>query len=107
MRDYLPIINSQDITVVVQGPIIGKPDDSFEEKHTQICLQSIRKYLPKAEIVLSTWEGSDVRGLDYDVLIENKDPGKSMMGDFSINCFRQIVSSINGLKNAILNMLLK
>ena len=38
----------KNISVVVQGPILP-----FQ---TAICLKSIRKFLPKAEIILSTWE---------------------------------------------------
>ena len=57
----------KNISVVVQGPILP-----FQ---TAICLKSIRKFLPKAEIILSTWEGSNINDLDYDVLVLNKDPG--------------------------------
>ena len=60
-------IKSKDISVVVQGAI--------NSEVTPKCLESIRKYLPEAEIILSTWEGSDVVGLDYDKLVLNKDPG--------------------------------
>ena len=55
------MIKSEDISVVVQGAI-----DKF---NTPKCLKSIRKVLPRAEIVLSTWEKSDVNGLDYDILV--------------------------------------
>jgi len=94
-------INYSDISVVVQGPIVGSKKNKPENRHTQICLKSIRKYLPGSTIILSTWKGSDIEGLDYDILIENKDPGPNIMfnetGNYQANCFRQIVSSINGL----------
>ena len=48
------MINSKDISVVVQGAI--------DKENTPKCLESIRKYLPDAEIILSTWEGSEVEG---------------------------------------------
>lgn len=41
-------MKSNDITVVVQGAI--------DRKLTPKCLKSIRKHLPDAEIILSTWE---------------------------------------------------
>ena len=60
-------------------------------------MENIRKYLPGSTIILSTWEGSNTEGLDFDVLVENKDPGSNMMGTYRSNCFRQVVSSKNGL----------
>ena len=61
------MIETKDIAVVVQGAI--------DKENTPKCLMSIRKFLPDAEIILSTWEDSDVAGLDYDNLLLNKDPG--------------------------------
>ena len=90
-------INNKDITVVVQGQIVGKKDGDLKTQHTSISLKSIRKHLPGATIVLSTWQGSDVEGLDYDILVENIDPGMNMMGEYLSNCFRQVVSTKNGL----------
>ena len=88
------MIDSKDISVVVQGAI--------DSKYTKKCLKSIRKYLPKAEIILSTWEGSNVEGLDFDVLIENKDPGTAIVSTDLLynNVNRQLVSTQNGLKVA-------
>ena len=88
-------IKSKDISVVVQGAI--------NSEVTPKCLESIRKYLPEAEIILSTWEGSDVVRLDYDKLILNKDPGGadcSRDGKGINNCNRELVSTFEGLKLA-------
>lgn len=90
------MISNKDISVVVQGAI--------DKKLTPECLKSIRKYFPEAEIILSTWEGSDVSGLDYDILLLNQDPG-GYKHDFAIyneprsinNCNRQLVSTKNGI----------
>ena len=60
------MIDSKDISVVVQGAV--------NKNETPKCLKSIRKFLPNAEIILSTWEGSDTKNLDYDILVLNKDP---------------------------------
>lgn len=86
-------IDTKDISVVVQGAI--------DKENTPICLKSIRKYLPDAEIILSTWEGSDVSGLDYDQVIFSEDPGSEIIDEIfktQNNVNRQIVSTKNGLK---------
>lgn len=86
-------IDSKDISVIVQGAI--------DKEYTSHCLESIRKYLPKAEIILSTWEGSDIEGLDYDKLLLNKDPGGFAMSPFETNNVkRQVYSTLQGLKQA-------
>src|SRR5574344_632380 len=69
------MIKSRDISVVVQGAI--------NKKETSKCLKSIRQFLPDAEIILSTWEDSDVTNLEYDILVLNKDPG-GFKHDFAI-----------------------
>lgn len=90
------MINPKDISVIVQGGI--------NAKETPLCLKSIRKYLPEAEIILSTWEGADVSELDYDVLILNKDPGAQSYlqnGKYYYNNInRQLLSTQEGLKRA-------
>lgn len=96
------MINSKDISVVVQGAI--------DKVTTKKCLKSIRKYLPDAEIILSTWKNSDVSELDYDVLVENDDPG-AVIHDFVYGVYnntnRQLVSTQEGLKAAKNKYILK
>ena len=85
-------IESKDISVVVQGAI--------DKVNTPKCLRSIRKYLPQAEIILSTWKGSDLSELDYDVLVENDDPGFEFWNPqktIPYNLNRQLVSTKQGL----------
>lgn len=60
------MISDKDITVVVRGKIEGR---------TTYVLRSIRELLPESKIILSTWKNSDVEGLDFDILVENDDPG--------------------------------
>ncbi|MCD7739758.1 MAG: WavE lipopolysaccharide synthesis family protein [Candidatus Gastranaerophilales bacterium] len=93
------MINFSDISVIVQGAI--------DKELTPKCLNSIRKYLPCAEIILSTWENSDTSGLDYDKLVLNQDPG-CFKHDFAVynkprsmnNFNRQLVSAKNGVFKA-------
>ena len=100
-------ISTRDISVVVQGPVFGKPDAPEAERWTRRGLESLRTFLPGSEIILSTWKGADATGLTYDVLLENDDPGAhrydnpegSKLANYN-NTNRQIVSSREGLKAA-------
>lgn len=85
-------IKKSEISVVVQGAI--------DKKLTPIVLQSVRKYLSEAQIILSTWKGSNVKNLDYDTLVLNDDPGgyKMSHGSEINNVKRQIISTLNGIK---------
>lgn len=85
-------IDTKDISVIVQGAV----DKSVTPK----SLASIRKYLPGTEIILSTWEGTDVSKLDYDVVILSKDPGGKKDGLKIDNANRQITSTQAGLYRA-------
>jgi len=89
------MIESKDISVIVQGAI--------DPKLTPLCLQSVRTYLPGAEIILSTWAGSTVDGLDCDTLVLNRDPGGKKCGFIhhtTNNTNRQLVSTQGGLQKA-------
>lgn len=87
------LIDEKDLTIVMQGPIVPV---------TKKCLKSIRKYLPNSKIILSTWEGGGAIDLEYDEIIYNKDPGisgyRNTLSRIEDNTNRQIVSSLNGLK---------
>lgn len=93
------MIKSEEISIVVQGAI--------DKTETIKCLKSIKKYLPNAEVILSTWEGSDVKDLNglYNVLVINKDPGfgyyyKTETKVKLNNLNRQLYSTQEGLKRA-------
>lgn len=85
-------IKNEDITVVIQGAV---------DKKTFYLIKSIREYLPGASIILSTWKGTDIEGIDVDTIILNDDPG-SEFGDKNClirnNVNRQIVSTREGIK---------
>lgn len=93
------MISSTDISIIVQGAI--------DKKETLKCLKSIRKFLPEAEVILSTWEGSNVSHFAdlYDILILNKDPGAPIIEECKHktlynNMNRQLHSTKEGLKRA-------
>lgn len=93
------MIDTSDISVIVQGAI--------NKEETPKCLRSIRKHLPGAEIILSTWEGSNVSDFTglYDILILNKDPGAPIIEEYKLrtvynNMNRQLLSTQEGLRKA-------
>jgi len=89
------MILSKDISVVVQGPI------HKQDNLTKRVLESVRTHLPDAELILSTWKGSDVDGLDYDALVENEDSGKiNNLLSGSENFLRQVTSTFSGLQKS-------
>jgi hypothetical protein len=99
-------IQSGDISFIVQGAVDRAISEVNGKPTTQSCLESIRRWYPGSEIVLSTWEVSDVSNLDYDVLVTSPDPGAyNVMPPRHTeviygNGNRQIVSTLNGLQRA-------
>ncbi|MDR2123614.1 MAG: WavE lipopolysaccharide synthesis family protein [Desulfovibrio sp.] len=87
------MIESKDITVIVQGKI--------DQRITPLSLLSIRKNLQHAQIILSTWENSNTANLSYDILVLNKDPGAKIhdyVFNVKNNVNRQLISTQEGLK---------
>jgi hypothetical protein len=99
-------MNPKDISFVVQGAIDRSVHSDTGRPVTQTCLESLRRHYPQSEIILSTWRGQDVSGLDFDLLLESEDPGGANVlppesGRVQLdNMNRQIVSSRNGLLRA-------
>lgn len=90
-------INFKNISVVIQGPIY--------EGITCKTINNIKEKFPEAEIIVSTWENSNLKELDTDdiIVITNKDPGGYPIYDNPqiLNASnRQIVSTLSGLKRA-------
>lgn len=87
---------NEKISFVIQGPVTSS---------TSLVITNIRKYFPNSEIVLSTWVGSDLSGVETgcDKIVLNEDPGATVF-DFkdnkTNNLNRIIVSSLNGIKAA-------
>lgn len=89
-------MNFEDITFVVQGPV--------HPSITQQSILAIREIFPGSQVILSTWEGEDVSGLNADKVVLNKDPGSTIFvyskknEPIKVNINRQITSSYQGLK---------
>lgn len=100
-----PAIDPHDLSIVIQGPIVGKPTDPPEQQWTRRACESARLFFPGAEIILSTWAGSDSTGIDCDKVINNIDPGQVIYKwgcrsfSFSSSVNRMIYSVVQGLKS--------
>jgi hypothetical protein len=93
-----------DCSVIIQGKVFGEPADAYNKQITLHCIESVRRVMPNAEIILSTWEGTDVSHLSFDKVVFCKDPGAIPYNDLNPNYLnninRQIVSTYNGFKAA-------
>ena len=89
-------IKNDEITVVLQGPII--------QGETEKSISSIRTFLQGAKIILSTWQGSETKNLDVDEVVLNQDPSSYYCGTtldnkkIFYNLNRQLLSTQNGIK---------
>lgn len=102
VREVSGTIASNEISVIVQGPVMGDSEADMNDRHTFHCLKSIRKHLPGSEIILSTWSDADTVGLDFDRLVLSEDPGGMFSGyRYNLrmlnNVNRQILSTQAGL----------
>lgn len=88
----------EQISVVVQGPVQAYQGRGMEAGITERCLNSVREHLPGATLILSTWPGQDLSGLDYDLLVESEDPGSNADPYCPRNYHRQLVSTREGLR---------
>ncbi len=57
-------IDDEAITFVVQGPVQASASRQQIAGITEQCLNSIRRFFPKSTIILSTWKGQPLDGLD-------------------------------------------
>jgi hypothetical protein len=103
-------LSDREISVVVQGPVVGKAGDPEGARITLRSLASVRKQWPNAELILSTWKGSDVSGLPFDVLVENDDPGAlpvDVAKGVPNNVNRQLLTTQAGLRASTRRYVLK
>jgi len=89
------------LSLVIQGAIAPS---------TRVVLNVLHTVFTDAEVILSTWEGSDTEGLNCDTLILSPDPGSVICDKVSgtwNNVNRQIVSTQAGLAAATRSYILK
>jgi hypothetical protein len=104
-------VTDADISIVVQGAIdtrkihreIGGQRHDLKGKNTENVLIALKNLFPRAEVILSAWEGADTSNLLADKIILSKDPKgclSTLVFNSGHNVNRQIISSLNGLKQA-------
>lgn len=87
------MVDSKDISIVISGPVLGTAHDG--QFYTREACKSARLHFWNSEVILSTWGGENISGIDYDVLVQSEDPGPN---EGNIN--RQICSRLAGIKKA-------
>ena len=93
------------MSVIVQGPVIGGPEKAGHERLTWRALESVRRVFPGAQVILSTWSGSDLRKLEADTIVCSTDPGsivckRAGTEDYVNGVNRSIISTLAGLRAA-------
>jgi hypothetical protein len=89
------MIDHKEVSVIIQGP--------YYPSITEFAIERVRRVLPGAEIIYSTWNGTKYRSEYVDKYVESEDPGAEAVFDnprilHAAN--RQIVSTCAGLRLA-------
>jgi hypothetical protein len=95
---HLVAVDSRKISVVIQGPLYR---NLSSERNIFVCIASIRKHLPRAEIIVSTWRHEDTSDVNADQLVMSDDPG-AFVDDAGnqININRMLQSTLCGIQSA-------
>ncbi|MBD8495217.1 WavE lipopolysaccharide synthesis [Pseudomonas syringae] len=94
----LGAIDSKSISVVIQGPLYRA---SGPERSILTCIASIRRHLPCAEIIVSTWRDEDITEIDADGIVLLDDPGGLFdCSGNQINTNRMLHSTAKGIQAA-------
>lgn len=105
-------IDSKDISIVVQGPVIGKRTDPEKLQLTKICVESLRAIFPHSEIILSTWSEVSSQWIKYDKIVVNEEPPPidrviTSRKDINYNGNRLICTTANGIRASSRDYVLK
>lgn len=90
------------LSLVVQGGV--------NNLLTARCMEALRKQFPNAELILSTWENSDVTGLRAGKIVFSPDPEATVCDEVAgvlNNVNRQLVSTKAGIAEASRPFILK
>lgn len=98
MSRELQPIDPAEISVVIQGPLYRRLGP---HRGIDTCIASVRKQLPGAEIIVSTWEHERVADIPADRIIVSIDPGAMLdCSGNAINTNRMIRSTVAGIRAA-------
>ena len=90
----------EDLSVVVQGPCLRRAVEPGAPSIDE-AIASIRRSFPGAQVIVSTWLGSDIEGLDADDIVLSPDPGSVQHPQhLPNNVNRMVTSTANGLAAA-------
>lgn len=95
-------ISSNQVSVVIQGRI--------DAVHTPLCIRELRRLLPNAEFIVSTWDTADYKDINADILVLSKDPGgypDLFVRHYTSNESRILISTQKGLEKATRPYILK
>lgn len=97
-------IDSSEISIVVQGGFVVPSDASDDVPDTNQVVETWRRLLPNAQIILSTWAQPNQVSSAVDVLVISHDPGVTIpQCAFNLtanNIGRQVLSTKAGLAHA-------
>jgi hypothetical protein len=101
------LIDSSRISVVIQGLtyyVSGNKNCLYYE-----CVNSIKKYLPNAEIIVSTWKGQQCDESVVDIVIYNDEPESifDSYGGIPWNFNKMLISTKNGIQQSSREYVLK
>lgn len=105
MGQCLAKVDSRHISVVIQGPLYRALAPA---RGIDACISAVRRHLPHAEIIVSSWADENLSGIDADVVMTAADPG--VLLDFNgnrHNTNRQLVSTLAGIRAASRSHILK
>lgn len=91
----------KDISIIVQGAV---------NKYTADCIDRLNRLFPASQIILSTWENSDVSGIRVEKIVQSEDPGCVIVDPVTNtmnNVNRQLRSTLAGLQYATRPYILK
>jgi len=104
-RQITSAVSSADISVVIAGLV---QRDLPSGDLSSNCIRSLRKNLPGAELILSTWTHCDTAGLDVDILIQMPEPASILDCTGRVSNFhRQRIAVAAGLVRAQRKFVLK
>lgn len=97
------------ISVIVHGPVLKDKNSFSPEGITAAVIQSVRRVLPGAKVILSTWIGEEANCIKVDKKVHSIDPGALPYGvGYRLNNVnRQIVAMRAGLNLVETNWTLK
>lgn len=99
------MFSSESVSVVIQGPLYRNQDGS-----ALVCsaIESLRKLLPDAEIIVSTWDNESIADVDADIILQSEYPEPLVdINGNAIHVGAQIKSTLNGIRSATRPYVLK